>query len=234
MTTDTLDRLLKVFSAEDLMTHVKQLKRADTIENASYLFNEYDVVPYPKDGKISGYFYHKNIGIKEIEPNILLSHGTSIFDVIKLFGQNQFYFILSTNEVIGYIHFSDLNKPFTKIPLFAMFEAVERRLWEKFKDRINEDHLRQVFEENEVKRFIKKKEFNIKRNVDIGWTGVFTFPYILRLSRLYGLTDLTDYDIKLLKETRNKLAHSDRNLVNSYNDVKRLIESQELCLSIIK
>lgn len=234
MATETLKRLSKIFTVGDLMTDVKQLKRADTIENARNLFNEYDVVPYPKTGEIKGYFYHKNKGIKDIVQNTLISDGTSIFDLINLLNLNQFYFILSTNNISGYIHFSDLNKPYTKIPLYVMFEAFERRLWEKLKDRIKEEHLNRIFQENEVNGFLRKKKFNVKRNIDIGWAGIFTFPYILRLARFYGLSDLIDQDIKLLKETRNKLAHSGRNLVNSYNDVKRLIEAQELCLSMIK
>lgn len=230
----SLNRLYEVFTVEDLMTDLRQLKRADNYNDAKNLFNEYDVVPYPKKGKIKGYFNHNSEGINPIRSNVLVSHKTSIFDLFGLLSQNQFFFVLSGNEIVGYIHFSDLNKPFTKISLFAIFEAVERRFWEQFKNRVNEDGIRNVFGKKEFDRFFKKKAFNIKRNVDIGWTGVFTFPYILRLARYYGLTDLTDQDVKLLKETRNKLAHSDRNLVNSYKDAKRLNEAEKICRSLIE
>ena len=178
MMTEALNRILKVFTVRDLMTGAKQLKRADSLQNAQYLFNEYDVVPYPKKGKIEGYFHKDTEEIIPIETKVLVSNGTNILELLKILNQSQFCFVLSANEINGYIHYSDLNKPFTKIPLFTIFEAAERSLWEKFQKRINEEDLSSVFNKHEVRKFLKRRELNIQRNVDIGWTGIFTFPYI--------------------------------------------------------
>ena len=232
MKSKALDRISKLITAEDLMTHAKQLKRADTLINAQYLFNEYDVVPYPKKGRIKGYFHRDNKDINQIETRILVSNGTNVFDLIRLLNKTPFCFVLSKNDIVGYIHFSDLNKSSTKISLFILFEATERKLWEKSKDRIQERDLKKVFKKNEVKVFLKKRNNIIKRNVDIGWTGIFTFPFILRLARFYGSIDLTDNEIKILIETRNKVAHSDRNLVNSYEDIKKIIRAEQICRSL--
>lgn len=234
MKTEALDRILRVITVMDLMTDAKYLKRADTFENAQNLFNEYDVVPYPKKGNIEGYFHKDNKELLQIAKKNLVSSDTNTLSLFKIIKEDKFCFVLSANEIEGYIHYSDLNKPFTKIPLFTIFEAVERSLWENIKNRINEEDLAKLFSESEVKNFLKSREFNTKRNVNVDWTGIFTFPFILKMARYYGLIDFSDQEIKLLKETRNKVAHSDRNLINSFKDVEKLINAQELCFEIIK
>lgn len=114
-----------------------------------------------------------------------------------------------------------------------MFQAAERRLWDRFKDKISEEVLRKIFEPGEVDAFMRKKRRAERDNVDLGWVGVFSFPYILRLARFYGLTDMSDEDIKLLKEVRNKVAHSDHHLIKDAKDVRTLAEARGLFLSLI-
>lgn len=215
------------------MTPVNQLKRADTIDQAEQLFNEYDVVPYPRSGEINGFFQRSDSEIRPVEPELLLSAGTSVFEVLKLLNQSKFYFVIMGNRVVGYVHYSDFNRSITKIPLFAILQTFEKGLWGRIQDRITEKDLQSVFTEDENKRFIKKYRSNKKGNVDIGWTGVFTFPYVLRLARFYGQIDLPDDEIRLLKETRNKVAHSDRVILSSYNDVRKVTRAYEICQSLI-
>ena len=232
MLNQTLDRLSSIFKAEDIMTKLKEIKRADNIENAKNLFNEFDVIPYPRNGQIEGYFHHKTKKDHAIKTDFLISHGTSIINLIQILKHKKFCFVLSGNEIVGYIHFSDINKPLTKIPLYVLIESIERKLWQEIRIRINENDLKNIFSDNDFKRFIKKNNYNIKRNIDIGWSGIFTFPYILKLARHYGKVDLSDSEITLLKEVRNKIAHSDKNLVNSFKEIDKLCKAIELCLSI--
>jgi len=114
-----------------------------------------------------------------------------------------------------------------------MFQAVERKLWDKIKHRISEQALRKVFEPQEVDNFVRRKRKAEQENVDLDWMGVFSFPYILKLARFYGLTDSSDDDINLLKDVRNKVAHSDRYLVRNKEDVQILAESHRLFLSLL-
>jgi hypothetical protein len=94
-----------------------------------------------------------------------------------------------------------------------------------------------VFTPQEAARFVKRQRDATKHNVDIGWTVMFSFPYILKLARFYGLHDLTDSEIKEFKEIRNRLAHSDHNLVTRYDDVVRLaqvLEQSQLLLGRVR
>jgi hypothetical protein len=233
MQTKIIERIRKVITVEDLMTNAKLLKRVDNILDAKSLFSEYDVIPYPQKGKIKGFFHRDCESIKPIEIKNLISNGTDIFELLKLLDKYQFYFVLSANEIIGYVHYSDLNKHSTKIPLFVLFENTERILWQQFEHRIKEKDLFRIFKEKEVKKFLKKREKNISENVDIGWAGIFTFPSMLRLAGFYGLVNFDDKKIRILKETRNKIAHSDRNLVTSHGEVKHLLIAINTCSQII-
>ncbi len=232
MEIETIKRLSRLFTADDIMTRAEYLKKADDIENANNLFNVYDVVPSPKKGNIKGYFYLKDKKFYELRMDLIVSQNTSILKLSNILSQKNFCFVIADCVIIGYIHYSDLNKAVTKIPLFGIFQTAERKLWDRINNKINEIDLLKIFDTNAVQNFIKKKEYNRRRNIDIDWNGIFTFPYILKLARFYGATDLTDPEIKLLKETRNKLAHSDRNLVNSLKEVQKLSDAIDLCQSI--
>ena len=48
------------------------------------------------------------------------------------------------------------------------------------------------------------------------------------LARFYSLIDLPEEEIKPLKETGNKVAHSDQNLVAQYSDVDVLAKAHNL------
>jgi len=233
MDNQKLNQLSRAFSVQDILTESSQLKKADNLNNAKPLFHEYDVVPYPRKGLIEGFFKRDSENLYNIEPRYIVSEGTSLFDLPQLFCENFFYFVISGNRIIGYVHYSDLNKPIVKIPFFAMFQAVERKLWDKIKHRISEDVLRKAFEPNEVDTFLKRKRKAEKGNVDLDWVGIFSFPYILRLARFYGLTDLSSEDIKLLKDVRNKVAHSDHYLVGDEKDVRVLADAHDMFLSLL-
>jgi hypothetical protein len=229
---EDLDRLYGAVSVRDIMTKTNQLKRADKLHNAKKLFPEYDVVPYPRRGKIEGFFSRNSDQITPLEVDHVVSADTSTLNAPDLLKQRGFYFVVAMNAVVGYVHYSDLNKVITKVPFFIVFQAAERRLWGKIESRISEEDLHKVFDGG-AKGFIDKRRKLAKGNVDIDWIGVFTFPSILRLARHYGVTDLTDDEIKLLKDTRNNIAHSDNLLVTQYEDVTTLATAHALVQQLI-
>lgn len=232
MAYEPLKRLMDTFSVQDIMTPSDQLKRADTLEDAKYLLHEYDVVPFPRRGGIEGFFQREGQEITALTPSHLISNSTNLVELPKLLNQQAFYFVISGNNIVGYVHYSDLNKAVTKIPFFAMFQIVERRFWDKMMYRISEKDLQLLFPD-QAKSFLQKKEKAADQNVDIGWTGIFSFPYILRLARHYGLAHVNNNEITLLKEMRNKIAHSDQNLVMFHGDVGTLAQATEIFQNII-
>ena len=81
MENEPIKRLSEVFTVQDVMTNADELKRADALEDAQYLFNEYDVVPHPRRGEIKGFFRRRSSEINQIDASILVSPrklGTSL------------------------------------------------------------------------------------------------------------------------------------------------------------
>ena len=228
-----LAKLDRIFSAQDIMTPVQMLERTDRLEDAIPLFKEYDVVPYPKTGRIEGFFRRKTDALIDLRLDYLISDATSLLDMLQLFDKTPFYFIIAGNKVTGYVHYSDLNKPAMKIPLFVLFQILEKNLWDRIKDEITEDIVRNVYQDN-AQRYVNKREKARKKNVDIGWTGIFTLPGILKLARHLQAVDLSDEQIELLRLTRNDVAHSDHNLINKEGDVSRVAAAVKLCQSSFK
>jgi hypothetical protein len=226
-------RLDRIFSVQDIMTPAEVLERAATIKGASSLFDKYDVVPYPKTGKIEGFFQRNSHKLIDLKPDCLISDTTSLLNMPQLLNQAPFRFVISADQIAGYVHYSGFNKPAMKVPLFVLIQAMERKFWDKVAEKITEKIVRDVFLDD-AERFIKKRDAAIRGNVDIGWTGVFTLPGILRLANHFEATNLSTDQIKSLQSTRNDVAHSDKNLLGKHRDVSKLLEVLLLCQSELK
>lgn len=226
-------RLDRIFSVQDIMTPAKVLERASSIKAASPLFSKYDVVPYPRIGKIEGFFQRNLDKMSDLKSNCLISDTTSLLNMPQLLNQAPFRFIISADKIAGYVHYSDLNKPAMKAPLFVLIQAMEKKLWDRIEGKITEDIVREVIQNN-AQRLIKKQAKAKKGNVDIGWMGVFNLQDILSLAHHFKETDLSPDQIKSLQSTRNDVSHSDKNLIGAHRDVSDLVEVLKLCQSEVK
>jgi hypothetical protein len=222
------------FTVTEIMTAAAQLKRADSLAHAQKLFHEYDVVPSPRRGEIEG-FFHKDSGeANPLRPAHLLSDATEILELPKLLTAQPFYFIISGNQITGYVHYSDLNKYVVAIPLFALFRTAERLLWQKIQNRVKETDLGKLFAQKEVKVFLRKRKRAASGNVDLGWTGIFSFSNILKLARYFGEISETDQEIESLRITRNRIAHADGEMIRDYDDVIGLAKVKELIADVLE
>ncbi|HCI13933.1 MAG TPA: hypothetical protein DFK12_08210 [Gallionellaceae bacterium] len=229
-----MDKIIKrldlIFSVRDIMTPTETMKRASSIEEASALFNEYDVVPFPKTGKIKGFFQCNLDEPCDLKPDHLISDTTGLLNMPRLLAENSFRFVISADKISGYVHYSDLNKPAMKVPLFVLIQAKEKQLWNRVQKEITENVVSKVFS-SRAKKLIQKRDKAKKGNVDIGWEGVFTLPDILRLANHFQTTNIPNDQIELLRSTRNDISHSDKNLIGKHRDISRLVEALNLCQS---
>jgi hypothetical protein len=226
-------KLDQIISVKNIMTPVEDMEVATSIEEATPLFVQYDVVPYSKMGLIEGFFLRDSVAISEMKVDCLISDSTSLLTLPQLLKQTSFRFVISSDRVAGYIHYSDLNKPVMKLPLFALMLSVEKQLWDKIKGDITEAIVREVFQGN-AQKFINKQNAARGSNVDIGWIGIFTLPSILKLAKYFEKTNLTGAQEKLLVAIRNKVSHADKNLIDKQSDVSELVEAIKLCQLMLK
>jgi hypothetical protein len=88
-----------MFTVSDIMTPATQLKRADSLNHAQKLFDEYDVVPFPRNGEINGFFYRESPEVNNLKPHHLLSDTLSLLELPRLLVRQPFYFIISGNKI---------------------------------------------------------------------------------------------------------------------------------------
>ena len=224
MKNGVMDLLAKTYLVKDIMTPFHKLERADELERAKVLQEEYDVIPFPEQGLIQGYYERGRNFTQEVDPTNLISDSTGILSLPLLLNQNHFYFIIHRNEIVGYIHYSDMNKLITKIPFFAVYQYIETKIWNKIGEQITEEKLYEIFPDNNVKSKLNKKKKREKENVYLGnrWSGLFFFPEMLKIARSYKIVNLSNEDIVELGEFRNRAAHGDRVLLESFDDISRI------------
>jgi hypothetical protein len=128
---ETLKRLSITFTARDIMIPRRELVCAGSESQAEIVSKanpDFSIIPIRRKGKVNGYFERDTRIAKEIALSDLLSDGTSLLDLVEIFEDRQFCFILSHRQIAGYIHFSDLNHHLVKLTFYVILEALERKL----------------------------------------------------------------------------------------------------------
>jgi hypothetical protein len=109
--TEIYNKVDNSFSVNDLYIPLNQLKMASNKDEAVTLHEHFDVVPLQNDHLISHYFHKDQGDVIEIKLEECISSSTSLFQLPALFLKRDYYFVLKGNELVGFIHFSDLNNP---------------------------------------------------------------------------------------------------------------------------
>jgi hypothetical protein len=147
--------------------------------------------------------------------------------------KRDFFFVLSSNTIAGFVHFSDLNKSLMKLPFFVLFETVERYLWPLVSSRLDESDLLKVVSEQRAETLKQRKVKAQKKDVDVGWSGLLSFDEILGFAIYYGIIQISHPDREVLANMRNRVAHTDKLLVEAHKDATKLVKTHELCQKII-
>jgi hypothetical protein len=217
-----LEALARSFSVADLMVSVEQLVRADSLDEARALFGAYDFVPYPSSGPIEGWFRKDVEDGETLDPGTLLSDSTSLIELPRFLALRPAYLVLRGNVVGGLVHFSDLNNPLMKLPLYVLFEAVESELLPA---------LNKVLEEGDLKAVLSRKRFGevLKRRTrlqaersELGWAQGMHCGELLALAKRRSIIELPDNEVHSLNDLRNKVTHADRLLIEANADVQNL------------
>ncbi len=160
---------------------------------------------------------------------------TSVLELPELMRQKEYYFVLSESLVAGYIHFSDLNNSLVKLPYFILLEAIERHVWQAISSRLNEEDFPKVLSDDiRVQQLKQMHAKAAEEKTDMGWEGMLPFSEMLTFAVYYGVSRLTKNNIQLLSEVRNRVAHTDRPLVQTHSDMHKLVKIRELCQKLLQ
>jgi hypothetical protein len=217
------------------MVPTEQLIRADTVQQARAVFNrdedEYDVVPWPAKGAIRGYWERDSPLRRMLTSDAVLSDGTSLARLPGLLTERDHYFVLCDSDIGGFVHFSDLNNPLMKLPLFVLFEETERGLLKALSG-ITESDIRSTLGDWQAKRVARARAKAAKQRVDLGWTTTLSFSALLKVAGKAMIVCLPKEQVIELVDVRNRVAHAEVPLVRSKRDVELLVRAFEAFRSL--
>jgi hypothetical protein len=209
------------------MTPEAALVRADSQKEAEAFFDEFDVVPYPGNGPIAGFFRRGDGGLTRLNSEIVISDSTAILELPQLFLRQPSLLVLRGQRIVGLVHFSDLNNPIVKLPLYVMFEAVESELIPALNRRASEADLKAVLGSQRLRKIRKSLLVLRSHRAEYGLAQGLYFSELLALAAQVGVVVMTKEELSLLTDVRNRIAHADTPLVRDLEDARSLLKAKE-------
>jgi hypothetical protein len=231
---ETLKRLAITFSVRDIMIPGTGLVCAgDEIEAAEVSGEnpDFNVIPIRQNGKLIGYFERDSHTAREIALNDLISDGTSLLDLVEIFEDREFSFILSHRQIAGYVHFSDLNHHLVKLTFYVILEALERQVLNSTRRKDDREYLSGNLDPNRFAQITQ--QYHRAGDAARSLFNYLNISDILRLAAKAGTIQIDDDAIKAMKEARDGAAHASENIVADYEAVKRLAKVKRECLRIL-
>lgn len=233
-TEETLKRLAITFTVRDIMVPEAGLTCAGNgIEaaNVSKKNPDFSVIPLRENAKLTGYFLRDSHTLREIALNDLISDGTSLLDLVQIFEDREFSFVLSHREIAGYVHFSDLNHHLVKLTFYVILEALERKALSS----IPWKNDRECLSENLDPMRFAQIDRQYKRDGDAARSlfNYLNISDVLRLAVNAGTIRIDDNIVKAMKHVRNGAAHASENIVGDFDSVKKLAIVRRECLRVL-
>src|SRR5579864_6285761 len=134
---DALKHLTSTFTVKDIMTHKSRLVCATNAENApsvSAAYPDFSIIPIKEaGGELTAYYERDPRRAQPIRVDDLVSDGTTLLDLVEILQNRGFSFVLSQQNIHGYVHYSDLNHQMVKWTFYVLLEAVERLVLENLR-----------------------------------------------------------------------------------------------------
>lgn len=231
---ETLKRLAITFTARDIMVPEAGLICAgDGIEAArvSKENPDFSVIPLRQNSQLTAYFLRDSHTLREIVLNDLVSDGTSLLDLVEIFEDREFSFVLTHREIAGYVHFSDLNHHLVKLTFYVILEALERQALSSIPRKNDRECLSMNLDPSRFTQIDRQ----YKRDGDAARSlfNYLNISDILRLAVKAGTIKLDDNVIKAAKDIRDGAAHASENIVADFESVKKLATVKRECLRIL-
>jgi hypothetical protein len=239
-----LNRAAWSFTVCEIMTPSSRLKLANdkqSLNEISQANPQYDVIPILNPGYgIYDYYDRDRDEIKEISLRDALPDQTSVLDCLDTLQERKFSFITRQGWVVGFIHFSDLNRPVAKMPFRILMATWEYRLGEKLRTNLP------MLAQNEILEVIGQERWDqiqaqIGRlqqdHADLDWISYLEFPELNRLSRhpidgrmINVINPLPPDSPDIVAEVYDRLYQAPVNgaMVAKFEDLDRLIRFRDL------
>ncbi|HEY3345880.1 MAG TPA: hypothetical protein VGJ97_13180 [Anaerolineaceae bacterium] len=186
-----LNRAAWSFTVCEIMTPSSSLKLASDKQSLKDLletYPQYDVIPILNPGYGIYDYYDRDHGeTKEISLRDALPDQTSILDCLETLQSRKFSFVTRQGWVVGFIHYSDLNRPVAKMPFRILMATWEYRLGEKIRTNLPMLSQSEIIDLVGQARWeqIQTRIRSLQENhADLDWISYLDFPELNRISRL--------------------------------------------------
>ncbi len=193
---------------------------------AGFVFDEPDEkFDGPEDGPAGEY-------CTLISPDQIVSRSMPLLELIPLFIQSRFFFVLTRNEITHVVSFDDLDKLPIKLCLFSLIMALEAAMVDLFSGSYKgaETHLKLLPEARYYKALElcqqKYKDKVTPEKIILCTTFVDKQTILLRSPHLFGVLPFeskskAEHFFKQVENLRNQIAHSD-SIIEVFKDPDEL------------
>jgi predicted transcriptional regulator len=208
-------------------------KRTDNSEDVRETLEkrEFDIVGVTDENrKIVGYAKRTelNNGLVEqftynIDLNQVISDSTPISQLLNIFSENSFVFVLKNNLVNGIVTRADINKPIVRIYLFGIISLFEMHLNFWINNYYKNDSWTEIIKKERLDEAIKIYELRKGKNEDLSLLECIQLSdkkVILKSTtdflKLFDLSKKqTERFLKDIEKIRNELAHSQNSIISN-------------------
>lgn len=235
---DTLRRLAERFVARDIMIPQERLVVAKDQDEAMQILERdprYDVIPLRQGDRLVAFLERGTPKPRIIQIQHVISPETSIPELVDSLCDRPFVFIVGRHQVVGLVHFSDLNDPIVKLPYFVLLEGLERQVADSIRDLVTEDTLPRFKIDPQRLTVLKNKMANLQeKHANRDWVTLLYFREILEAAVHFGKLNLAGPQIVDLSKVRTRVSHAATDeLVESHADVRRLSSVHRLCIELL-
>lgn len=219
-----LQRIATLVRARDLMVPMAAFVTAETREaaiGALATYADFEVVGVTSRGEVAS-VVTRDGKARPILRSDLVSDATPLGALLDVLEHQPWCFVLGGRELVGYIHASDLNNPSVKLPIYALCEAVERRVAYELRGRHTDEDLVRHLGPDRVVTLQATHERLKRHDRDRALTDLLTFGDWLELAAALGAIDATPERRQAAVRFRNAVAHTGRALIGMRADVTAL------------
>lgn len=231
----TLKKLEEQYLVGDLMVPATSLVCGDNEQHAQRLLKEhsdFNLIPIKEAGRLVAFVERsgKSDTRNTIELHLhVIGDGTSVLRLIDILAEREFCFVLKNDRIAGYVHFSDLNNRLVNLSLFAIVGAYEHALARMLRSLVGDQNYESLLNGMQRKRIAKLK----KSNAELNWTTPLYFKEVLQLARDQNILAISDEEIHLMNDSRNRICHASRLLIEKHSDVSQIAEAKRLWLEYL-
>ncbi len=216
MTNRRLDNILEKFkqilTVEKIMTPREEFEYyEDSIDKLDE--TNFDILPAKN---LKEYWNRKDKALHRITSEIIVNTDLELWNLIDYFKDRDFYFVEQNEEIVGLVHFSDLNKQYVRILFYIIISELELKMHEIYNEK--ETLIKSKLSKKricEIKKMINRDK---KRNQELFFIEYLNFSdYLTILAKDKDFLKRNSYkrkkferDFNFLNEFRNWIAHPTR------------------------